>query len=136
MIVSVTLPVNARVLYKLEVLAKLCVINMRSTAEVCEVTLVIHCDVAVLKSVYKVKLIHIVLEHLKSFSLSNLSSENLLAFLADLLHLLLDSCDNLIIYSHIAKVDIVVKSFLYNRSYPELSVRIKVLNSLCHNMCT
>ena len=90
MIVSIALPVYTRIFNKLEVLAELSIINMRSTTEVCEIALVIYCNVAIFKTAYKVKLIHIILEHLKGFLLRNFSSVYLLAFLADFLHFFFD----------------------------------------------
>ena len=124
MIVSIALPVYTRIFNKLEILAELSIINMRSATEVCEIALVINCDIAIFKTAYKVKLIHIVLEHLKCFFLRNFSSVYLLAFLADFLHLFFDSFNSFVIDYIISKVYIIIESLFNYWSNPELSMWI------------
>ena len=136
MIAGISLPVYTRIFNKLEVLAELSIINMRSATEVCEIALVINCDIAIFKTAYKVKLIHIILEHLKCFFLRNFSSVYLLAFLADFLHLFFDSFNSFVIDYIISKVYIIIESLFNYWSNPELSMWIQMLNCLCHNMCT
>ena len=117
MIVSIALPVYTRIFNKLEVLAELS-------------------NVAIFKTAYKVKLIHIILEHLKGFLLRNFSSVYLLAFLADFLHFFFDSFNSIVIDYIISKVYIIIESLFNYWSNPELSMWIQMLYCLCHNMCT
>ena len=124
MIVGIALPVYTRIFNKLEVLAKLSIVNMWSAAEVCEIALVINCDIAIFKTAYKVKLIHIILEHLKCFCLRNFSSVYLLAFLADFLHFFFDSFNSFVVDYIISKVYIIIESLFYYWSNPELSMWI------------
>ena len=124
MIVSIALPVYTRIFNKLEILTELSIIDMRSTTEVCEIALVINCDIAIFKTAYKVKLIHIVLEHLKGFLLRNFSSVYFLSFLADFLHFFFDSFNSFVIDYIISKVYIIIESLFYYWSNPELSMWI------------
>ena len=50
MIIRITFPVYTGVFDKLKVLAKLCALYMRSTAEICEVSLVVYGNIAILKT--------------------------------------------------------------------------------------
>ena len=122
---------------ELKVTAKLYIVYVRSTAEVCEITLLIACDCSILKSIYKIELVLVILEHLKSFFLGYLLADDLLAALGNLLHLFLDGCEIFLASDNvIAEIYIVVESFCNYRSYPELCLWVQMLDSLCHKMCT
>ena len=133
-VAGIALPVNAGVFYQLEVLTQLGVVYVRSTAQIGEISLVVYCDVAVFQIADQVQLVHIVLEHFHSFCLGDFSSVDLLAFLADLLHLFFDGSDHFIIDHIVAEIDIIIESFLYHRSYPEFCMRVQMLYCLCHDM--
>ena len=133
-VAGIALPVNAGVFYQFEVLTQLGVVYVRSTAQIGEISLVVYCDVAVFQIADQVQLVHIVLEHFHSFCLGDFSSVDLLAFLADLLHLFFDGSDHFIIDHIVAEIDIIIESFLYHRSYPEFCMRVQMLYCLCHDM--
>ena len=133
-VAGIALPVNAGVFYQLEVLTQLGVVYVRSTAQIGEITLIVYSDVAVFQIADQVQLVHIVLEHFHSFCLGDFSSVDLLAFLADLLHLFFDGSDHFIVDHIVAEIDIIIESFLYHRSYPEFCMRIQMLYCLCHDM--
>ena len=62
MILGITLPVYTGMFYQLEVTAELYVIYMRSTAEICEIALVVAADLTVFEMADQIQLIRIVLE--------------------------------------------------------------------------
>jgi len=133
-VVGIALPIYSGVFYQFEVLAQLGVVYVRSTAQIGEITLIVYSDVAVFQIADQVQLVHIVLEHFHSFCLGDFSSVDLLAFLADLLHLFFDGSDHFIVDHIVAEIDIIIESFLYHRSYPEFCMRIQMLYCLCHDM--
>ena len=75
---------------QLKVTAKLYIIYVRSTAEVCEVTLLIACNIAIFQMRNQIQLVFVILEHLHSLFLGNLLADDLLAGFGNLLHLFLD----------------------------------------------
>ena len=107
---------------------------MRPAAKIRKLSLLINRDVSILQIIDKVELIHIVLKELKRLGLWHLASDDLLAFLAALLHFLFNGLEYLIIYGNIPKIHVIVKAFLYDRAYPEFCIRIKALYRLSHNM--
>ena len=134
-VTGISLPVYSGMFYQLEVLAQLGAVYVRSTTQIGEISLIVYSDVAVFQIADQIQLIHIVLKHFHSFCLGYFSSVDLLAFLADLLHLFFDGSDHFVVDHIVAKIDIIIESFLYHRSYPEFCMRVQMLYCLCHNMC-
>ncbi len=135
-VIRVTFPVNARMLEQLEVAAQFYVVNMRASAEIRKISLVIARDRSVFHSFDKVDLVRVVLEHFERLSLCDLSSVDPCACLCDFLHLFLDRRDIVFIEHLVSQVHIVVKTFLDDRPYPEFCVRIKMFYRLRHQMRT
>ena len=121
---------------QLEITAELYIIYVRTTAEVCKVSLLIAGNRSIFQLRDQIQLVLIILEHLQSLFLGNLLTDDLLAGLCNLLHFLLNRCDILVTDYVIAKVYVIVKAFCNNRSYPELCLWVQVLDCLCHQMGT
>ena len=109
---------------------------MRTSAKVCKITLLIAGNRTILQIGDQVQLILIILKHFHCFCLGNLFPHDLLAGLGNLLHFLLDRGKVCLIPDNvIAQIHIIVEALCYNRSYPELRLRIQMLDCLCHQMC-
>ena len=122
--------------YKLEMTAESRIVNMRSTAEIREIALLITCNGSVFEVRDEINLIFVIAEHLESLFLGNLFADNLVAFLGKFLHFFL-YCRNIFIPDNIiTKIHIIIEAFRNYRTYPELGMRIKMSDCLCHKMCT
>jgi hypothetical protein len=123
-------------LHQLEVTAKLYIVHVRSTAKIGEISLVIAGDRAILQIADKVQLVLVILKKLQGLCLGDLSADDLLTALCYLFHFFLDSGDILVTDNILSQIDVIVKAFGYYGAYPELCLRIQVLNSLRHEMGT
>ena len=121
---------------QLKISAKLYIINMRSTAQVCEITLIVYCDIAIFQIRDQIQLVLIILEHFHGFFLGNLPTDDLLAGFGNFLHFLFNVLDVFITNYIITKINIIIETFCNNRSYPEFGIGIQMLDCLCHQMCT
>ncbi len=133
-IFAVALPVCTGMSDQLKVTAKLYIVYVRSTAEICEITLFITGNITVFQSVDQIQLIFIILEHFLCFFLGNFLTDNFLTGFADLFHFLFDLFNIFITDDIISKIHIIIEPFRYNRSYPEFSLWIQMLDRLCHHM--
>ena len=136
-IMFVTLPVGATVLEKLEVFQQLGAFHMRPAAEVSKVPLRIHGNrCALFHPFNQINFVGIILELFQCFLSGNLMADNALVILGAFLHFLFNLRKIFVANDILAKIDVIVETFFYNRSDPELGLRIQVFDSLCHQMGT
>ena len=121
---------------QLEVSAKLYIIYVRSTAQIREIALIVYSDISILQIGDQIQLILIILEHFHSLCLRNFAAHDFLSGFCNLFHLFFDLFNILVADNILSKIHIIIKSFGYNRSYPEFGLRIQMLDCLCHQMCT
>ena len=63
-VVRIALPVHAGIFYQLEILAELCIVHVRSAAEICKIALVVDGDRSVLQITDQIQLVLVVLKKL------------------------------------------------------------------------
>ena len=114
---------------QLKVTAELYIIYVRSAAEIGEVALLIASNIAIFQVRNQIQLVFVVLEHLHGLFLGNLLADDLLAGFGHLLHLFLDRGNVLVTDDVVAQINIIIEALRYNRSYPELRLRIQVAGS-------
>ena len=135
-VLAVTLPICTGMTDQFKVSAKLYIIYVRSTAQICEISLIINSDVAILQIRNQIQLVLIIFEHFHCFCLGNLTTDNLLSGFCHFLHFFFNLFDILVTDHIIPEIYVIIKSFGNNRSYPELCLWIQMLDCLCHQMCT
>ena len=64
MIVRIALPVYAGIFYQFKILAELCIVYVRSAAEICKIALVVDGDRSILQIADQIQLVLVVLKKL------------------------------------------------------------------------
>ena len=110
---------------------------MGTAAEIGEIALCIHGNVCSFgHSFDQIKFIHIILELFQSLLTADFMTDNVLGALDALLHFLLNLGQIIIADDIIAKIDIIIETFLNDRTDPEFRLRVKMLDGLRHQMGT